>query len=63
MVRGAEMQKAVYAVFCARGFRRWKRAGPEKAEQKRLDRKGEPGEGPPLKRYEALPYGEHASYP
>lgn len=35
----------------------------KKAEQKRLDRKGEPYEGPPLKRYEALPYGEHASYP
>ena len=31
--------------------------------QKKLNRKGEPGGGPPLKRYEALPYGEHASYP
>lgn len=31
--------------------------------QKRLNRKGEPCEGPPLKRYEALPYWDHASYP
>jgi hypothetical protein len=31
--------------------------------QKRLNRKGEPGESPPLKRYEALPYWDHASYP
>ena len=35
----------------------------KKAEQKRLDRKGEPYEGPPLKRYEALSYWNHASYP
>ena len=58
VVWGAEMQKSVYAVFCTRGFRRWKRT-----EQKRADRKGEPGESPPLKRYEALPYWDHASYP